>query len=535
MSLDAIIIADTGQESFSGSSPLRLDMEGRVALVQVAANYVENGGRIVPPIKGDEAMSWASAPRCNGIFLANFLKKNGFEVALIDSFHEQRDFFSGLLEEQPRALILSTTHILNKKELRGLTEEVRAMAPYLPIIAGGPLVYSSYLLLGKADQPDYDTESPKGSYLFLDVGREPDVDLYIVSRRGEHILCDALDRIRRGRSFGDLPNTATFDGQSYSFSRRVDDHSLPLELEVDWMALPDAVFESGSVTMQASNGCPYRCAFCNFVKDRGQMFVKPIDQLLREIRQVVSRGVRYIRFVDDNFRLGSEDLDIFAKRLADEEIPVHWMTMIRANTLRNADLDLLSRAGCMEVQMGLESADAQMLQNMDKQADPELYAEVIRNVLAAGINCQTCFVFGFPGETDESVRRTVDFIKGIESLDLEGVFSWAIYPFIFAPLSPIYESHARKRAGLTGYMQNWKHRTMDSDEAVRHVVEAFLELDNSGPWYGGDNIDMLLDLGREGRKEFVRCRHRFAKKAMQGQLDSQDMLVSFRELFDGRL
>ena len=533
MSLDAIIIADTGQASFSGSSPLRLDIEGRVALVQVAANYVENGGRIVTPIRGDKTMSWASAPRYNGIFLLNYLKKRGFDVALIDGFHEEREAFSKLLEEQPRSVIVSTTHLLNKKELGGLTEEIRGLAPDLPIIAGGPLIYSSFLLLGRADQPDYDTESPKEAFLFLDVGCEPDVDLYIVSQRGEDILCDALNRIRQGRSLEDLPNTAKFDGQSYLFSRRADELSRPFELEVDWMALPGTIFKSGSVTMQASNGCPYRCAFCNFVKDRRQMFVKPIDQLLREMQDVASRGVRYVRFVDDNFRLGSDDLNTFARRLVDEEIPIHWITMIRANTLANADLELLRRAGCMEVQMGLESADPQILRNMNKKADPELYTEVIRNVLAAGINCQTCFVFGFPGETGETVRRTVDFIKGIESLEYEGVFSWAIYPFILAPLSPIYEPEARKQVDLTGYMQNWKHHTMDSERAKEHVIEAFLELDDSSPWYGGDNIDMLLDLGPRGRKEFVKCRHRFAKKGMKGQLDRQDMLTSFKKVFAG--
>jgi radical SAM superfamily enzyme YgiQ (UPF0313 family) len=207
--------------------------------------------------------------------------------------------------------------------------------------------------------------------------------------------------------------------------------------------------------------------------------------------------------------------------------------MIRANTLAKADLELLRRAGCMEVQMGLESADPQILRNMNKKADPELYAEVIRNVLAAGISCQTCFVFGFPGETEETVRRTIDFIKGIESLPYEGVFSWAVYPFIFAPLSPIYESEARNRVGLTGYMQNWKHDTMDSEGAKEHVIEAFFELDDSGPWYGGDNLDMLLALGMKQRKEFAKSRHGLAKLALKGQLDRQEVIQAFRSFFAG--
>jgi p-methyltransferase len=535
VSLDAILIADTGVDTFSQSTPFRVAVEGRMASVQVAANYVENSGRIVPPIRGDNSMSWASAPNYNGIFLLNYLKKRGYEVALINGFYEERESFRELLAEQPRALLVSTTFILNKKGFRKFTEEIRALAPETPVIVGGPLVYSSYLLLQRMGEPNYDTESPKKDFLFLDVDEEPSVDLYVVSQRGEEILCDALDRVRQGRPFDDLPNTATFDGQSYAFSRRVDELSGSLDLEVDWTSLPEAIFRSGSVTMQASNGCPYKCAFCNFVKDRRHTFVKPIDQLVTEMKAVASRGVRYVRFVDDNFRLGSDDLNEVAQRLVDEDLHLRWMSFFRASTLKNADLDLLHRAGCMEVRLGLESADANILRKMNKRSDPDLYAEAIRRLLAAGIDCAVSFIFGFPGETDETARQTVEFIKNVESPHEEGVLTWSLFPFIMAPLSPIYESTSREKFGLSGYMQDWKHDTMDSEQAKGHVLEAFLELEESDTIYSGDNIDMLLDLGPKGRQELVRCRHGLAKRAMRGQLEGKEYLESFRQVLNGRL
>ncbi len=532
VSLDAILIADTGVDTFSQSTPLRVQIDGTMALVQVAANYVENEGRIVPPVRGDNRMSWASAPNYNGIFLLNFLKKRGYEVALINGFYEERESFLRLLEERPRALLVSTTFILNKKRLREFTEEIRSLAPGTPIIVGGPFVFSSYLLMNKKGDPDYDTESPKKDFLFLDVDEEPSADLYVVSQRGEEILCEALDSVKEGRPFDDLPNTATFDGRSYSFSRRVDELSGSLDLAIDWMALPEQVFRTGSVTMQASNGCPYRCAFCNFVKDRRHTFVKPIDPLVKEMKDVASRGVRYVRFVDDNFRLGSDDLNRFARRLVEEGIELGWMSFFRASTLKNADLALLRRAGLMEVRLGLESADAGVLRNMNKRSDPELYADVIRRLLAAGIDCAVSFIFGFPGETDETARKTVEFIKDVECPEEEGALTWSLFPFILAPLSPIYESASRKRYGLAGYMQNWKHDTMDSEEAKGYVLEAFLELENSDTIYSGDNLDMLLELGPTGRKEFVKCRHGLARRAMRGRLEPQDILRSFLRVFE---
>ncbi len=535
MSLDAILIADTGVDTFSQSTPFRVEIEGRTATLQVAGNYVESGGRIVPPIGGDNSMSWASAPNYNGIFLLNLLKKRGYDVALINGFYEEKESFLRLLEEKPRALLVSTTFILNKKRLREFTEEIRALAPETPIIVGGPFVFSSYLLMNKTGDPDYDTESPKKDFLFLDVDEEPSVDLYVVSQRGEEILCKALDRVKEGRTFDDLPNTAAFDGQSYSFSRRVDELAGSLDLEVDWMSLPESVFRSGSVTMQASNGCPYRCAFCNFVKDRRHTFVKPIDQLVTEMKAVASRGVRYVRFVDDNFRLGSDDLDAVSQRLVDEGLGLRWMSFFRASTLINADLVLLRRAGCMEVRLGLESADINILRKMNKRSDPDMYAEAIRRLLAAGIDCAVSFIFGFPGETDETARQTIEFIKEMESPQEEGVLTWSLFPFILAPLSPIYESASRKEYGLSGYMMNWKHDTMDSEQAKGYVLDAFLELENSDTIYSGDNIDMLLDLGPKGRNEFVKCRHDLAKRRMLGQLEGDQLLPSFKKVLDGRL
>jgi hypothetical protein len=100
-------------------------------------------------------------------------------------------------------------------------------------------------------------------------------------------------------------------------------------------------------------------------------------------------------------------------------------------------------------------------------------------------------------------------------------------------LSPVYESESRKGYGLAGYMRNWKHHTMDSDQAMEHVVRAFAELENSGPIYSGDNIEMLLELRPEQRKEFAKCRHRLSKLAMQGRLDREDVMKAFRKVFTG--
>jgi len=533
LAIDSIIISDCGTSSFSGTNPLRLSIDGRVADIQTVMNYVVNGGRLKPPIEGEARMSWASAPKLNGLYLHSYLTRRGFDVELIDSFYSQQDEFGRLLENSPRSVIISTTFLYGKQTLKKLVDDIRAVAPDVFIVAGGPLVYLSYLMLQRISDAQYDTRSAVNEFLFLNVDTEPDIDRYIISLRGERILADILDQLGHGSVAGETPNSARFNGRSYDFSGRIDDLADENDFSIDWHSLPDSVFASGVVPMQASVGCPHHCAFCNFTKDRRLTYVKPLDDLVSEMKMVARRGARYVWFVDDNFRLGKGDIDRVCRRLIGEQIDLKWMTFIRASTLKNADLVLLKQAGCIEVQLGIESADSQILQNMNKMATAELYDEVIPKVLAAGINCSCYFIIGFPGETEDSVRRTREFLIRHESPEYDASLSWSIFPFILSPLSPIYEPKMRSQYGLSGYLHQWQHRTMNSEEAKKHLLQTFFELNRSGPIYRGDNLDMLGRLGPHTRGRFAAVRHRLSKASMQGRINPNEMFQTFSQLLAG--
>ncbi len=530
MILDAIIISDSGVDTVSGTNPLRLNLDGRTADIQVVLNYLKHHGQIKMPIEGDGIMNWASTPKLNGIYLLSYLMKHDFNVELINSFYDEKKQFSRLLEFNPRTVIISTTFMLGKQSLIKLVNEIHNLAPDIFIIVGGAFIYMSYLMLQRSREPTYDTESAKDDFLFLDVDNEPAVDLYIISLRGEQILRGALNKIRNAQPLNELPNCARFNGHAYHFSRQVDDISGAEDISVDWTLLPDAIFNSGVVPIQASIGCPYDCAFCNFTKDRRLTQIKPVDQLVNEMKAVYSRGARYVWFVDDNFRLGRGDLSAVCQRFLDEGVNIDWMTFIRASTLKNMDVELLRDAGCSDVQLGLESADPEMLKNMNKKTSPQLYDEVLKKLLSGGINCSCYFIFGFPGETGDTVRRTREFIKNHEYPEYEGNLSWSIFPFILAPLSPIYESQMRKKYGLRGYMTEWQHNTMSSHQAREHIIQTFFELEHSGPIYRGDNQEIFRRIGAIRRKEFEVIRHSLSKAAVRGQLYKQDVLKSFKQL-----
>jgi anaerobic magnesium-protoporphyrin IX monomethyl ester cyclase len=287
------------------------------------------------------------------------------------------------------------------------------------------------------------------------------------------------------------------------------------------------MFKSGVIPLQTSKGCPHKCAFCNFTRDRRLMLIKPVDRLVDELKDVSSRGARYVWFVDDNFRHGRTDLNSVCRSFIDNGIDIRWMTMVRADTLKHVDVELLRQSGCIEVQLGLESADPDILRNMNKKAGPELYRNVVQKMLGAGISCSCYFIFGFPGETDETALRTQEFIKDIEHPELEGTLSWSLFPFSLYPMSPIYEVEERKKYGLTGYLRDWKHSTMDSTRAMEHVRATFIELDNSCPVYRGDNLSILLNLTPHQRKSFLVSRHRLSKLALKRKIEKDEIIACF--------
>ena len=525
--MDAIIIADSGSESVSATNQLKLTIGGEVSTIQTVKTFLNNHGRVDHPIPGDGVSSWGASLKLNGLYLYSYLSGQGFDVQLVDSYFKEKEKFVEMLKQSPKAVVISTTFIINKKALDYLVHDIRKVAPGIFIIAGGQFVHLSGRIRErqKSDNPIMDSFG--NDYLFLDEKNEPPVDLYIISASGEEILSQALAILRKKGKVEGLPNTATYQRKKYSISSRVDDRVKVGGITVDWKRMPEEFFQSGVVPLQASYGCPYNCAFCNFMKDRRLMGVKPIEDLIEELKQVQEKGVKYVWFADDNFRLGRNDLESVCQKFIDREINVKWKSFIRPGAMKDMDMGLLKASGCVEVQFGLESADLSMLKRMNKKANPDLYAEVIERVLRAGINCSCYFIFGFPGETEKTVKRTLEFIKGLEHPELEGCIYFTMFPFIIAPLSPISEPRNAQRYGLKGNMYQWEHNTMNSKEAAGHATRAFFELESTGIIYHGDNLDMLFELDPQKRKKFIAKRHGLAKLAAKGLFNEKDAMEAF--------
>jgi p-methyltransferase len=532
MKLNAIIIASDDPSTFTPTSTNRLKWGNELATIQLVKALVDNVESSDANVQTlNQMLNWQHAPKLNGIAIYSYLHSKGINCEIIDCFSFEKPRFRELLQYRPKVIILSTTFIPLKAALKHLVARIRKTAGPIPIIAGGPFIFASYLLHQRKDDPDYDTDSPVQDYLFLDDLPVPGIDYFIISSQGLQTLHKLVKGIIRSEAVDSIPNIAYYRHEELVINPVVAE---PFEkVAIDWPNLPQRIFSNGVLNIQASNGCPYNCRYCNFVKDPQATFVRPIDEIVDDMIHIQKKGIKYVRFVDDNFRLGKPDLKQVCKNFIEAGVTLKWMSFMRIDALMGFDMDLLKRSGCVEVQLGMESAHAGMLQKMNKNVNADHYYPVIRNLMRHGINVSATFIIGFPGETPETARTTIDFIKSINFEKAPGHFRWSLFCFGIAPLSPIYPESQRTESNLQGYFIKWRHDGMDSATARSIIDKAYNEIDSSSPPYTGDNLEILDGLPPEKRKEFLLTRHRLSKLAAEKTLKQEDFVSAFSACLQG--
>jgi uncharacterized radical SAM superfamily protein len=199
------------------------------------------------------------------------------------------------------------------------------------------------------------------------------------------------------------------DGQ---FSFPVPLHSL---FDCKHYRFPFFVFGSRRfVTTIASLGCPFKCSFC--VASRIRYRRRETENLMQELSYLYKNSsVRNIFFADCSFTEGRQRLtEICARMHKDYRSAFGWICNSRAEPLLEMDtVKALKRSGCRMVMLGAESGDQRILDRYGKNLSVGQVKEAAANCRQAGLRTLLYFVLGLPGEDNESLRNTADFISGL--------------------------------------------------------------------------------------------------------------------------
>jgi anaerobic magnesium-protoporphyrin IX monomethyl ester cyclase len=170
-----------------------------------------------------------------------------------------------------------------------------------------------------------------------------------------------------------------------------------------------------ATTMMTSRGCPGMCAFCAQIDSTCQYF--SASHVIQEIQDLYDSGWRAVMIFDDIFPANLRRLQKIAQGVKD--LGVRFRCFARADTLTEAHIEQLAEMGVVEVGIGFESAAQSVLDRCMKKTKVSCYMPAVKKLRAAGIRIKGFFIIGLPGEGQETMQQTDDWLEWAQLDDVD--------------------------------------------------------------------------------------------------------------------
>lgn len=179
--------------------------------------------------------------------------------------------------------------------------------------------------------------------------------------------------------------------------------------------------KSPFMTLIASRGCPFRCEFCivgGSVVWRGSgrgWYPRSAESILDEMETLVEDyGVKEIYIFDETFTVNKKRVLEVCKGIMDRKINVSWTCNSRVDTLDDELLKAMKKSGCWNILFGVESGSQEILDRCKKGIKIKDIKKAFRLTKKNNISASASFMIGLPGETWETVEKTLQLAFDIE-------------------------------------------------------------------------------------------------------------------------
>ncbi len=355
---------------------------------------------LVQPVVGNMD-SIRSAPSLPLALLeaASLMDGRGYRVKLIDQRLDRR-WREHLVRELREGPLCVGTTAMTGPQIRGALEasQVVRQNSGVPTVWGG--IHPSLL---------------PGQTL-----RDPRVD-FVVKGEGEETFLELAEALGGGKRFEDIRGLWWKDERGAIRAN-------PERPFLDMDALPDPPFHLVNVRdymplymglrtiyLQSSRGCPYPCTYCyNTVYNDRRWRMLSATRTVALLRKVRDLGAENVWFVDDEVIIDRQRLEEICRGILRESIDIHWEVQgIRVNNALRMDdgmLRLVEKSGCLRLIFGVESASERILRMIKRNIPLDQVRAINRRLRDTGIIAHFNFMCGFPEETPEDLKQTVDFV-----------------------------------------------------------------------------------------------------------------------------
>jgi len=162
-----------------------------------------------------------------------------------------------------------------------------------------------------------------------------------------------------------------------------------------------------------ARGCPFTCNFCSVIKIAGHRIrSQEIETTMASLHAAKAAGVRLIMFTSDNFNKYPDATDLL-RQMIEERIRLPFFVQCDTQISKQPEfVELLGRAGCFQIFVGVESFSRKALLSVHKaQNHPELYGEIIRLCREHRITSHFSNIIGFPDDTAKAVDEHVNVLR----------------------------------------------------------------------------------------------------------------------------
>jgi anaerobic magnesium-protoporphyrin IX monomethyl ester cyclase len=182
------------------------------------------------------------------------------------------------------------------------------------------------------------------------------------------------------------------------------------------MNLYNEVFcrEYPNIQLMASRGCPFRCSYCNVFLMNSMLHkqrVRDVSDIWDEAEFVIEKyKPKELYFDDDNINASPAWFEQFLDEKIRRKIDIPFTCMGHVNISPEL-LEKMKKANCSGWKLGIESTDDQVLRTLGKGTNHAIQERTLNKCRELGIKCHLNFCIGLPGDTEETIKKTLDFAE----------------------------------------------------------------------------------------------------------------------------
>jgi radical SAM superfamily enzyme YgiQ (UPF0313 family) len=232
---------------------------------------------------------------------------------------------------------------------------------------------------------------------------------------GELAFPALLHRLEEGRDPANIPGVQG-PGLTEPCERKFPDDldALPFADEEFWAQVKPETPELW-LPLQTRRGCPHRCLYCSTPQIQGTTVrSRRPEEVVEHVRKMSRLGFRRFIFVDNSFNIPESYALELCQQLAAQGLPIEWRCIIYPQRLSEELVRAMKRAGCVEASLGFESGCDEILARLKKRFTTEDVRQGAALLAQHGIRRWGFLLLGGPGETRQTVEKSLTFCEALK-------------------------------------------------------------------------------------------------------------------------